>query len=665
MKIHSRFPVRARPLAPAAVSSSPTSSQGLPRIRSNSASSSRSLHTVPFSFFDAPPAQPPSSRPSTTNLAASPRVVVEAKPESESHSPYQTQSGPPQTQASHSNPNPPPYPLALTSGQSDSSSSSNFMPNASHTIFFPYPSLAPIAYVDTSSRAHAESSVSSSSSNRTKYHLDVGAYGIPKNSRGVRVAGGTSAQAVQVGEDAYFLKENAMGVADGVGGWSKLHKATRPEDSTPSALFAQRLMHYCCEEVEAASSHEEENAVFDDHDDQVEEDPLEDLTDGLDVLMILERAYDKTMKAHVVDPSSSDSLDSEYGSPPLTTPPGSNTKNSASSSSTTSGRPVPLLQGSATALLAILDNPPSPPSTPSPSFAAHPSSSASSSPSKHGNPLNLNSDFTSPNSIPRQYHSIAPTLLNPRPRYPIREHDGVNAVPRTEVVDRGAVIRIAHLGDCMGMLIRGDQVVWRSEEMWWNFNTPLQLGPSSPTRPRDAKIFTIPVQKDDILVLASDGLSDNLWDEDILDEVVRMRKGFMGSRSSSSSSSSSDDSILGRKSLAGMLSEALCSRARCVSEKRGSSKSSRSKTSSGGVHKVRSKSSSTTGRGSFSSTSSSSSRNSTVVLEEEVDMDEIPFARRAREMGKLFQGGKPDDISVLIAVVSPNKTSSPTATTSV
>lgn len=35
--------------------------------------------------------------------------------------------------------------------------------------------------------------------------------------------------------------------------------------------------------------------------------------------------------------------------------------------------------------------------------------------------------------------------------------------------------------------------------------------------------------------------------------------------------------------------------------------------------------------------------------------DEVPFARRAREHGKCYRGGKPDDISVLIAVVSPLK----------
>jgi hypothetical protein len=36
-----------------------------------------------------------------------------------------------------------------------------------------------------------------------------------------------------------------------------------------------------------------------------------------------------------------------------------------------------------------------------------------------------------------------------------------------------------------------------------------------------------------------------------------------------------------------------------------------------------------------------------------VDVDEVPFARRAREAGKKFVGGKNDDISVVVAVISP------------
>ena len=36
----------------------------------------------------------------------------------------------------------------------------------------------------------------------------------------------------------------------------------------------------------------------------------------------------------------------------------------------------------------------------------------------------------------------------------------------------------------------------------------MQLGPASNTRPRDAQVFRVPVQADDILILASDGLGD-------------------------------------------------------------------------------------------------------------------------------------------------------------
>jgi len=171
--------------------------------------------------------------------------------------------------------------------------------------------------------------------------------------------------------------------------------------------------------------------------------------------------------------------------------------------------------------------------------------------------------------------------------------------------------------------------------------------------PRNSAIvITIPVKADDILILASDGLSDNLWDEDVLDEVVRFRKSFLNSApvggsdtsksdmvpsndsgysstednapSSSHSSSDSDfattTTMLKRKTLAGMLSKALCSRAKRVSE-----------------HKAF-----------YHSPAATSS------LEDiDTEVDEVPFARRAREVGKRFIGGKKDDISVVVAVISP------------
>jgi hypothetical protein len=117
------------------------------------------------------------------------------------------------------------------------------------------------------------------------------------------------------------------------------------------------------------------------------EDAIEDLADGLDVLLILERAYERAIKAHVITPSAQASTPSLPASP----------------------RPEPLLTGSSTALLAVLDT----------------------------------------------AGSHMPTPDTPE----------VSVVPETRAHD--AVIRIAHLGDCMGMLVRGDEIIWRSEEMWW------------------------------------------------------------------------------------------------------------------------------------------------------------------------------------------------------
>lgn len=137
------------------------------------------------------------------------------------------------------------------------------------------------------------------------------------------------------------------------------------------------------------------------------------------------------------------------------------------------------------------------------------------------------------------------------------------------------------------------------------------MGPASSTKPHDAQVFTLPVVENDILILASDGLSDNLWDEDILDEVVRFRRSFLSSAVAQASPSHHDTLSLRRSSLAGMLSEALCSRARCVSERRGS----RSRRGAPLANKV----------------------NMEATAE-----DDIPFGRRAREQGKWFEGGKPD-----------------------
>ncbi|KAK7027332.1 hypothetical protein VNI00_015295 [Paramarasmius palmivorus] len=496
-----------------------------------------------------------------------------------------------------------------------------------------------IGLLSTSTVHAQEKSESANRSHRRsgagiKYQMDVGAYGIPKrpastsNTRSEDWEKDTLSHAVNVGEDAYFIRPDAVGVADGVGGWSKLVKG-KSKAPSPSALFAKRLMHYCASEIEEY------------YDSQIEEPPLppppikehsygygypflspyesllssapsslypflspppppplpnepdnfdlesqlseqlEELEDGLDILMILERAYQKTLKEHVeeVPVAAKDAAaNSRPGSPELATsaaastswfnlPPMFDMPPSPSPLTTTQ----PLMAGSSTVLIAVLDHVPK----------HHPS------PSSHA---------TQPQPQP-----------SPTPQVQVRIND------REELE---AVMKVAHIGDCMGMLVRGDEIVWRSEEMWWSFNTPVQLGHSSPATPSaHAKTFVVPVQEDDILIIASDGLSDNLWDEDVLEEVSRLRKGgWLGSSNDSSKSDNTPHPLLLRRTLAGILSEALCSRAR--------------------------------------RTSTLHCKSSTRPIPQQIDEGDTPFARRARECGREFSGGKKDDISVVVAVIS-------------
>lgn len=192
----------------------------------------------------------------------------------------------------------------------------------------------------------------------------------------------------------------------------------------------------------------------DDLNDQLD-DSLEELADGLDVLMILERAYDKTMRAHVKQPdscgeSAGDERAARTSSLSTADKEESASPNSASSSSSPKStphppQPVPLLEGSATALLAVLDHAPV-------------------------------------SAVPPQRTSSHPTTRSsfffPQPRAGLNQPQpaGTNAPgARSQEEPRaGAVIRIAHLGDCMGMLIRGEEIVWRTEEMWWNVSHLLQ-----------------------------------------------------------------------------------------------------------------------------------------------------------------------------------------------
>jgi hypothetical protein len=209
----------------------PTSSGGS-RVRSNSASSSpsRSFYNgpqLPLSFFDSPPPPPP--LPSRPTIGSSLRLI-QPKPEAEPHSSQNTSQSQNQSAQTHNNGSGPPlYSVALSSPPSSQiQTPSNHIPQ-----IFPYlPYSQPPSFL-ASQASEPQHSELQFETEHPQYQLDIGAYGIPKNFKpnsrrrdwlnpNSKLKNTSSEEvnlAVQVGEDAYFITDNAMGVADGVGGW--------------------------------------------------------------------------------------------------------------------------------------------------------------------------------------------------------------------------------------------------------------------------------------------------------------------------------------------------------------------------------------------------------------------------------------------------------------
>ncbi|WFD00896.1 protein-serine/threonine phosphatase [Malassezia yamatoensis] len=292
----------------------------------------------------------------------------------------------------------------------------------------------------------------------------------------------TRLQSQQVGEDAYFLKQDALGIADGVGGWASSKRAD-------PALFSRLLMHFCHAELNQMDSAYLQ--AIQANQSSVEADPNSDVNKQwaqVDPVHILQTAWERCVRA-----------------------------------SKREG-----IMGSSTALLAML---------------------------------------------------------------------------------RGKELRIANLGDCVLMLIRNNEMIFRSAEQQHSFNFPLQLGMmdatvesvslasalcqhrdgdipdgalddelpdvnqrlndvihtydgksdktewDSPTE--DAGYWALHVQDGDIVIMATDGLLDNLFDEDIVERVEEILTRFR---------TQSNNQPESKVDLPYMISESLCQMAKAASE---------------------------------------------------------------------------------------------------
>ncbi|KAJ3215699.1 hypothetical protein HDU67_010410 [Dinochytrium kinnereticum] len=93
------------------------------------------------------------------------------------------------------------------------------------------------------------------------------------------------------------------------------------------------------------------------------------------------------------------------------------------------------------------------------------------------------------------------------------------------VILRDDELRIANLGDCGLMIIRNNETIFRSEEQQHSFNFPFQLGTGSRDGPTSAQRYVVKVLEGDIVIMGSDGIFDNVFDEEVLEIVKGVIKG--------------------------------------------------------------------------------------------------------------------------------------------
>lgn len=92
----------------------------------------------------------------------------------------------------------------------------------------------------------------------------------------------------------------------------------------------------------------------------------------------------------------------------------------------------------------------------------------------------------------------------------------------------GSKLRTANLGDSGFMVLRKERILFVSSPQQHSFNFPYQLaGPNcSGDNPRNAEKFELDMRKGDVLILTTDGVSDNVWPQEAAAVVSTiMRRG--------------------------------------------------------------------------------------------------------------------------------------------
>lgn len=85
------------------------------------------------------------------------------------------------------------------------------------------------------------------------------------------------------------------------------------------------------------------------------------------------------------------------------------------------------------------------------------------------------------------------------------------------------VLYVTQLGDSQILVIRprDQEVVYKTVEQWHWFDCPRQVGTNSPDTPsKNAVMDKVVIEEDDIILAMSDGVVDNLWEHEVVENVV-------------------------------------------------------------------------------------------------------------------------------------------------
>ena len=80
-------------------------------------------------------------------------------------------------------------------------------------------------------------------------------------------------------------------------------------------------------------------------------------------------------------------------------------------------------------------------------------------------------------------------------------------------------LRALNVGDSACVVVRNGKIVSKTREISHYFECPYQLSEDSPDRPRDGTKLNVALQRGDLVVMASDGVFDNLSDEKVVEVV--------------------------------------------------------------------------------------------------------------------------------------------------